>query len=149
MLEVTSTERVVTSTVRQQDADRLAVGTEVSVRVNGAGDPIRGDVVDASPAPDEGDGPAQVLVTIALEQGDRELPAAASAQVTAAGRTEEDVTTVPVAALVAGTREGEYAVDVVRGSTTKRVRVDVGFVADGRAAVTGDVHEGDHVVVPS
>lgn len=149
VLEVTSTERVVTSTVRQQDADRLAVGTEVSVRVNGAGDPIRGDVVDASPAPDEGDGPAQVLVTIALEQGDRELPAAASAQVTAAGRTEEDVTTVPVAALVAGTREGEYAVDVVRGSTTKRVRVDVGFVADGRAAVTGDVHEGDHVVVPS
>ncbi|WP_220034200.1 peptidoglycan-binding protein [Curtobacterium sp. MCSS17_008] len=149
VLQVTSTERVVTATVGQQDADRLSVGTEVRVLVNGTGDPITGSVVDAAPVPAEGDSAAKVAVTIALEQGDRELPTAASAQVTASGRTEKGVTTVPIAALVAGDRDGEYAVDVVHGSTTKRVPVEVGFVADGRAAVTGGVHEGDRVVVPS
>lgn len=149
VLSVTSTRRVVTASVSQRDADRLAVGTGVEVRVNGSGEPMRGKVVDA--APGEGkDGSATVDVTVDFDPGDRKLPAAASAQIEAAGTTERDVLSVPVAALVARGASGGYAVDVVRGGgTTKRVPVRAGFVADGRVVISGDVHAGDRVVVPS
>ena len=149
VLHLTSTKRVVTTKVGQQDADRLSVGTTVQVRINGAGEPLPGTVVDAAPGAAGDDGAAKIDVTISLDSGDRELPSAASAQVTAAGRSEPGVTTVPVAAVIAGRSADDYAVEVVAGSQTKRVPVQVGFVADGRAAVTGDVHEGDRVVVPS
>lgn len=153
VLQVTSTRRVVTATVPQRDAEQVAVGTHVRVRVNGAGPALAGEVVDASPAEGD-DGPAEVDITVAFDAGDRQLPAAASAQVVAEGESARDVLSVPVAALVAhGSGKGgsaRYAVDVVRsGGRTERVRVDVGFVADGRAEVTGAVHEGDRVVVPS
>lgn len=147
VLQVTSTERVVTATVSQRDAERLAVGTEVDVRINGAGDPLRGEVADVQPSTSE-DGGNKVDVSVSFDPGDRKLPAAASAQVDAKGATERGVLSVPVAALVAGSG-GEYAVDVVRrDGTTKRVAVVPGFTADGRVAVTGDVAEGDRVVVP-
>lgn len=147
VLQVTSTERVVTATVSQRDAERLAVGTEVEVRINGAGDPLRGEVADAQPSTSE-DGGNKVDVSVSFDPGDRKLPAAASAQVDAKGTTERGVLSVPVPALVAGS-DGEYAVDVVRrDGTTKRVSVVPGFTADGRVAITGDVAEGDRVVVP-
>ncbi len=148
VVRVTSTRRVVVVTVGQQDADRFAVDTAVDVRVNGTGDPFPGKVVDSAPVEDTEGGAPKVSATIALESGDRELPAAATAQVDTVGRTERDVLSVPVAAIVAAGQD-EYAVDVVRGGTTDRVPVDVGFVADGRIAVTGDLREGDQVVVPS
>lgn len=148
VLSLTSTKRVVTAVPPEQDAERLAVGTSVTVRVNGVGDPMPGTVIDSRPTKTESGG-AAVEVTIAFESGDRDLPAAATAQVVATGRQERGVLSVPVAALVAGPGDG-FAVDVVRrDGTTKRVSVDVGFVAAGRAAVTGAVHEGDQVVVPS
>lgn len=147
VLHVTSTKRIVVATVSQADAERLAVGTEVAVRVNGAGAPMAGEVTDV--APDTSDeGSTKVDVSVAFESGDRKLPAAASAQVDAKGATEQDVLSVPVAALVAGAG-GKYAVEVVRkDGTTKRVPVTPGFTAAGRVAVTGNVTEGDRVVVP-
>jgi peptidoglycan hydrolase-like protein with peptidoglycan-binding domain len=149
VLSVTSTKRVVTASVAQRDAEQLAVGTDVEVRVNGAGDQMPGTVVDARPGDSE-DGPATVDVTVAFDAGDRKLPAAAAAQVEAKGRTEAGVLSVPVAALVARGTSGAYAVDVLRrDGSTKRVPVSAGFVAGGRVAVTGDVAEGDRVVVPS
>lgn len=147
VLEVTSTRRVVQAEVSERDAGQLVVGTPVRVRVNGAGDAMPGEVADAEP--EESDGTRSVVVTVSFEAGDRRLPEAASAQVVAEGRTERDVLSVPVSALKASDGPG-YAVDVVRpGGATKAVRVEVGLVADGRAAVTGALHEGDHVVVPS
>ena len=167
VLQTTSTKRVVTATVPQRDAEQVAVGTAVQVVVNGAGGPMSGEVVDAVPTESD-DGGQDVAVTVAFDAGDRELPAAASAQVVAQSESVRDVLSVPVAALVAagsgdgtgddgaadGSGEGSasagYAVDVLRPSgEPRRVRVQVGFVADGRAQVTGDVHEGDEVVVPS
>lgn len=147
VLTVTSTKRIVTATVSQRDAERLAVGTEVQVRVNGAGDAMPGAVTDVRPAQGE-DAGSKVDVAVSFEAGTRQLPAAASAQVDAAGVTERDVLSVPVSALVT-TGSGRYAVDVVRrDGTTDRVTVTPGFVADGRIAVTGEVVEGDRVVVP-
>lgn len=149
LLSVTSTERVVRAVVPQQDADAVAVGTAVTVRVNGAGDTMRGEVVDSAPEEAQDGGAPEVAVTITFDAGARELPAAASAQVVVPGRSEQGVLSVPVSALVAGDG-GRYAVDVVRADgTTKRVRVEAGFVAEGRVAVTGGVREGDRVVVPS
>lgn len=147
VLSTTSTKRVVTATVPERDAERLGVGTEVSVRINGAGDALPGKVVDAKPGESK-DGSAVADVTIDVDAGDRPVPESGSAQVVAAGRTEQGVLSVPVAALVAGRGSG-FAVDVVHGRTTERVPVQVGFVADGRAAVDGDVRAGDRVVVPS
>ncbi|WP_412169116.1 peptidoglycan-binding protein [Curtobacterium flaccumfaciens pv. flaccumfaciens] len=147
VLQVTSTRRVVAATVPQRDAERLAVGTDVEVRVNGAGAAMPGSVVDVQPTTSE-DGGTAVDVSVSFDPGKRTLPAAASAQVDAKGTTERDVLSVPVAALVAGAG-GRYAVDVVqRDGTTERVRVEPGFSADGRIAVTGDLTVGDRVVVP-
>lgn len=155
VLEVTSTARVVTATVPDRDAARLAVGTAVDVRVNGTGKALRGKVSDVRPAAGTDGtggtgGTGTTDVEVSFDAGGTELPAAATAQLVAKGRTERGVTSVPVSALVAGTGErGGYAVDVVRrDGTTKRVPVEVGFVADGRAAVTGGVSAGDDVVVP-
>jgi hypothetical protein len=147
VLQVTSTRRVVAATVPQRDAERLAVGTDVEVRVNGAGAAMPGSVVDVQPTTSE-DGGTAVDVSVSFDPGKRTLPAAASAQVDAKGTTEHDVLSVPVAALVAGAG-GRYAVDVVqRDGTTERVRVEPGFSADGRIAVSGDLAAGDRVVVP-
>ncbi|MBF4596340.1 peptidoglycan-binding protein [Curtobacterium sp. VKM Ac-2889] len=147
VLQVTSTRRVVTATVPQRDAERLAVGTDVEVRVNGAGAAMPGSVVDVQPTTSE-DGGTAVDVSVSFDPGKRSLPEAASAQVDAEGTTEHDVLSAPVAALVAGAG-GRYAVDVVqRDGTTERVRVEPGFSADGRAAVTGALTAGDRVVVP-
>ncbi|MBF4614074.1 peptidoglycan-binding protein [Curtobacterium sp. VKM Ac-1376] len=147
VLQVTSTRRVVKATVPQRDAERLAVGTDVEVRVNGAGAAMPGSVVDVQPTTSE-DGGTAVDVSVSFDPGKRSLPAAASAQVDAKGASESDVLSVPVAALVAGAG-GRYAVDVVqRDGTTERVRVEPGFSADGRVAVAGDLAAGDRVVVP-
>lgn len=147
VLSVTGTKRIVLATVPQRDAERLAVGTSVRVRVNGAGAATAGEVTDVQPSAGE-DAASKVDVSVSFDPGDRELPAAASAQIEAAGASEQDVLSVPVAALVA-TGEGGYAVDVVRrDGTTKRVAVTPGLAADGRIAVSGHVSEGDRVVVP-
>ncbi|WP_263092180.1 peptidoglycan-binding protein [Curtobacterium sp. RIT-PI-V] len=147
VLQVTSTKRVVSATVSQRDAERLAVGTRVDVRVNGTGAAMRGEVADIQPETGE-DGGTKVLVSVSFDPGDRKLPAAASAQIDAKGATERGVLSVPVSALVAGSG-GSYAVDVVQqGGRTERVPVEPGFTAGGRVAISGDVAAGDRVVVP-
>lgn len=59
-----------------------------------------------------------------------------------------NVLVVPVNALLA-LAEGGYAVEVVESDdTTRFVRVEIGKFADGVVAVTGDISEGDQVLVP-
>jgi len=59
-----------------------------------------------------------------------------------------DVLVVPVNALLA-LAEGGYAVELIEGSDgTRFVRVEIGKFADGIVAVTGDITEGDRVLVP-
>ena len=63
----------------------------------------------------------------------------------------ENVLSVPVTAIV-GRSGGGFAVEVVRaGGRRELVAVELGLfdTADGRVEVTGDLREGDQVVVPS
>jgi peptidoglycan hydrolase-like protein with peptidoglycan-binding domain len=60
----------------------------------------------------------------------------------------EDVLVVPVGALLASA-EGGYAVELVTVDTVNLVAVDPGSFADGLVEITGEVVEGDEVVVPS
>ncbi|HKY67044.1 MAG TPA: hypothetical protein VJM49_11770, partial [Acidimicrobiales bacterium] len=63
--------------------------------------------------------------------------------------TAAGVTAVPVEALLA-LAEGGYAVErQLDGGTTELVAVELGAVADGWVQVTGDLTEGDDVVVPA
>jgi Putative peptidoglycan binding domain len=59
----------------------------------------------------------------------------------------QDVLAVPVDALLA-LAEGGYAVELVTSGGTELVAVELGAFADGWVQVTGDVAEGDLVVVP-
>lgn len=159
VITVTSTEQVVTVTVSQREAERLAVGTEVEILVNGVGGPMHGKVADVAPDGDAGGGDGSdaggggggdtIVVSVSFDAGDRKVPTAGAAQIEAKGTTVKDVLSVPVSALVAG-KDGKYAVDVVRrDGTTARTTVVPGFTAGGRIAVTGSVSEGDRVVVPA
>ena len=59
-----------------------------------------------------------------------------------------DVLVVPVNALLA-LAEGGYAIEIEETSGSSRfVKVEIGKFADGVVAVTGDVSEGDRVLVP-
>lgn len=148
---VTGTERVVTVAL---DADRqglVAEGDGVQVELPG------GVVVDATVAGvgatvdvEEGaDGTsATVEVTIALDEpeaaGDLD---GAPVTVLVAAETADDVLAVPVHALLA-LAEGGYAVErVLPGDRTELVPVEIGASADGWVEVTGEVAEGDDVVV--
>ena len=59
-----------------------------------------------------------------------------------------DVLVVPVNALLA-LAEGGYAVELVdQAGSSRFVKIEIGKFADGLVAVTGDVSEGDRVLVP-
>jgi hypothetical protein len=60
----------------------------------------------------------------------------------------EDALTVPVGALLA-VAGGGYVVERVTAGGIDRVAVEPGQFADGLVEVTGDITEGDEVVVPS
>lgn len=88
-------------------------------------------------------------VTIQLDD-----PAAASGldeapvDIEIASQEATDVLVVPVNALVA-LAEGGYAVELLNpDNTTRFVTVEIGEFADGIVAVTGEINEGDRVLVP-
>jgi hypothetical protein len=121
---------VVTGTV-------VAVGTVAETPEGAADDPT----ADQTPT---------IEVTVALDD-----PAAAGAldqapvEVDVVTSSAAGVTAVPVDALLA-LAEGGYAVErPVAGGGTELVAVEVGAFADGWVQVTGDLAEGDDVVVPA
>ncbi|HVL96460.1 MAG TPA: peptidoglycan-binding domain-containing protein [Solirubrobacteraceae bacterium] len=95
------------------------------------------------------DAKATISVTIGL-RGTRATRRFDEAPVSVgiAREQRKDVLTVPVTALVA-LPGGGYAVDVVEGSSTRRVRVKPGLFADGYVEVSGaGLREGQKVRVP-
>jgi len=78
---------------------------------------------------------------------DGELPGSASAAtVNVTDVAAKDVLFVPVGALLA-LAEGGFAVEVPSGAATTLVKVDVGEVLEGQVEITGDISEGNEVVI--
>ncbi|MCX4771045.1 peptidoglycan-binding domain-containing protein [Streptomyces sp. NBC_01285] len=94
------------------------------------------------------DGADKTTVTIALDhQRQAEQAGPSSVTVTVVGETVSDALIVPVTALLA-LDGGGYGVQVVSGTTTRLVRIQLGLVADAKAQITGDVQAGAQVVIP-
>lgn len=157
VLEVTGTRKVVTVDLDAGDVDLLPVGTAVTVELpDGTDAPATvesvGVDVEVAATDDDGeatDGESTVPVVITLDD-----PALAAdldeADVTVVVETDrrDGVVVAPVEALLA-LAEGGYAVEVVEGSATRLVGVQVGEVSDGVVEVTGEgIEPGVEVVVP-
>lgn len=106
-----------------------------------------GSVATAGQAPTD---PATIAVTVALtEQSALGTLDQAPVGVKLVSASVPDALTVPVAALVA-LAEGGYGVQIVTGSASHYVPVQLGMFANGRVQVTGEgITEGTLVGVPS
>ena len=94
--------------------------------------------------------PATIDVTVTIADQSKLGPLdQAPVVVTVVSAKLENVLAVPVAALVV-LPEGGYGVQVVTGSTTHDVAVQLGMFADGQVQITADgIAEGTLVVMPS
>jgi len=139
---VTNADAAVLVDTSNRDRSALAVGTEVQLALPD-GTSLTGTVSTQEQATAD-DGSVLWRTTVAV---DGELPgSAAAATVTVTDVAAKDVLLVPVGALLA-LAEGGFAVEVSSGTATTLVKVDVGEVLDGQAEITGDISEGDDVVI--
>jgi hypothetical protein len=157
ILEVAGTTRQVTVDLEATRQGMVAVGQTVDVELPD-GTVVPGTVasvgtVAESPEGSENDPTADTTPTIEVTVSLND-PAAAGAldqapvTVSVVTSAAQGVTAVPVDALLA-LAEGGYAVErPVVGGGTKLVPVEIGAFADGWVQVTGDLAEGDDVVVP-
>jgi peptidoglycan hydrolase-like protein with peptidoglycan-binding domain len=146
VLGLTGVNQVVTLAVAADDVDRFEVGDEPQIelpdgtRVDG----VVWSIADvATPGSDGGD--TTIEVVVALVETTTALDAA-PVEVVLTTTIASGVLTVPFRALLA-LSEGGYAVEKVTGSGTQLVGVELGSSGDGVIEITGDVAEGDEVVV--
>ncbi|GAA0626533.1 peptidoglycan-binding protein [Kribbella sandramycini] len=157
VLDITSTEKVVTLSFDADATEGIKAGVKVKLNLPSGkttSGTIRSISTDATPPPDGGpsDGTKkpQLAATIGLaNQTDSKGLDSGPVQVVVPGPSHKNVLVVPVAALLA-LREGGYAVQVVSGTTTTLVAVETGMFADGNVEITGDgLQEGQKVVTTS
>lgn len=148
VLSVTSATRLVTIDLEASRQSLAVPGAKARVQLPD------GTYVDATvysvgtvaTQADENSAPT-IEVIVALDDpaaGGSLSEAPVSVELTAA--TATGVLAVPVGALLA-LSEGGYAVEVVRDGRNELVGVETGAFADGYVEVTGDIEEGDTVVV--
>jgi peptidoglycan hydrolase-like protein with peptidoglycan-binding domain len=160
MLVVSSTTKVVRVSLTTDRRSQVHVGDRVSVSLYGSSHTydgrIRsiGKVATTPPQQQQGppgsEGPATIPLTISLVKPGRELAQLdqAPVNVDVISERRQDVLTVPVTALLAGTNGG-YQVAVLDGTARRLVQVVPGVYDDqsGTVEVTG-VEEGAKVEVP-
>ena len=144
--EVTGTTRVVTVDLAADRQGLVEPGRAVEIQLPG-GSVVDGLVYSVStvvepPAQDGGDPTVEVVVAFVDPAGSGTLDQA-PVDVDVVTVAVEDALTVPVEALLA-LAEGGYALERPDGTL---VAVEVGAFADGFVEVTGDLAEGDRVVV--
>jgi hypothetical protein len=157
----TATTPVATGMVAALDVPRFAVGTTIEVSVPG-GATVAGEVVSVGSSGgaggDQGSGtgsgasPGDDRVTVVVGLGDdppSDLPSTGSVDLVVAGERRDGVLSVPIPALLAGA-DGYVVERLGDDGGIDRIGVDVGFVAQGRAEISGEgLTAGDEVVVPS
>ena len=142
-LRVTKPDPTVFADASNRDRPVLAVGTTCRV-VLLDGTSLDGEVVTQEQT--VGADGSRVWRSTVEVQGD--LPRdTSSATLNVTNVIASGVLVVPASALLA-LADGGFALERPTGDGTELVRVEVGEVLDGRAEVTGDITEGDDVVVP-
>ena len=138
--------QIVALDVAADDVDRFAVGDESSIELPDGTlvDGVVWSIAQVATAGADG-GDTTVEVVIALTEQTEQLDAA-PVDVIVTTTIASGVLTVPFRALLA-LSEGGYAVEKVTGSGTQLVGVELGASGDGVVEITGDVAEGDEVVV--
>ncbi len=143
-LEVSAPNSLVIVDTSTRDRSAISVGTNVEIE----GDDERalgGTVIEqVRRLSDDGSTIWRTSIepTVPLPDG------AATAVVRVNQSVADDVLLAPVACLLA-LSEGGYAVEMPAGSSTEFVRVEVGTVLDGTAEISGEIGEGDLVLVPA
>ncbi len=154
ILEVTSSEQVVTLELEATRQTLVAVGDEVAVELPD-GSETTGVVSEVSavarvPQTAAGAEPGDPVidVTVALPANSSGGLDQSPVDILIATDSAEQVLTVPVSALLA-VAGGGYALELVDGAVTRFVGVELGLFSDGLVEVAGvGVTEGDEVVVP-
>ena len=153
VIDTTGTRQVVSVDLDAEKQDLVSTGAGVRVTLPDQSETKgRVDAVGrvAQKAGEDADSKATIAVAIRLRRS-RAAKRFDEAPVSVAIAREQrkDVLTVPVTALIA-LPGGRYAVDLVAGASTRRVRVDPGLFADGHVEVSGDgLREGRMVRVPA
>jgi hypothetical protein len=133
--------------------DLVKRGTAAKVILPG-GNAVDGTIAGvgsvATAGDEEANEPATIEVTVTVDdQSKLGMLDQAPVVVELVSARVENVLTVPVAALVA-LAEGGYGLQVVTGSSSRYVPVELGAFGTGRVQVTGaGIAEGTRVVVPS
>ena len=153
IVEATGTTRTVQAKVKASEQSLVAVGDAVVVELPGNRS-TKGRITEvgsvAAAESSENGGSSEATLTVGISLDDARAPGSldqAPVSVKVTSRAAKDVLAVPVNALLA-LKEGGYAVEVKQGSGSHLAGVKLGAFADGWVQITGDVHEGDPVVVP-
>jgi peptidoglycan hydrolase-like protein with peptidoglycan-binding domain len=101
-----------------------------------------------TPATGNGGGSTIAVTVTVPDQGALGTLEGAPVTVSITTASAKGVLAVPITALVVDA-DGSYAVDVVRAGTTRRVKVTTGLFTDTLVEVTGNLNEGDTVIVAS
>jgi len=151
-LTVTGTERVVQVALDTDDQHLVKKGDKVTVELPG-GERTPGTISSvgtvAKTSGREDDGDTTIDVEITLRKRPKTRLDRAPVEVELVSERVRDVLTVPVEALLA-LREGGFGVEVVEGSATRIVPVEIGAFGSGRVEIKGTgLAEGMKVGVPA
>jgi peptidoglycan hydrolase-like protein with peptidoglycan-binding domain len=147
VVRVTDTERVVTASLSDSQANGVEAGDSVEVEL-GDGTVVSATVQHEDAVPTTApDGSQTYGLTLTLDE-DVADGGMGAVEILLVRHEREDVLAVPVNALLA-LLEGGYAVERVAASgSLDLVSVEVGLFADGWVEVRGELAAGDEVVVP-
>lgn len=146
ILRTRTDSKMVTVTREENELDLLAVGDEVTVTVAGTRIPAKVSSVETGGQ----EGESTVIATVIPDDPSKlsDTRDGASARVEIITDSRQDVLVVPVTALLAQS-QGGYGVQVERNGKIVLVPVKPGlFGDDDLLEVTGDLREGDRVVIP-
>jgi peptidoglycan hydrolase-like protein with peptidoglycan-binding domain len=148
IMSTLSSNKIVTVSLDANNANALSGGDAVSiVKSDGTSLPATVTAITASSGGGGGGGGSTATVTPKSASALSSIKDGTAITVNLVTDSRKNVLAVPVTALLARA-SGGYNIQVVRGGTTVLVGVTPGLYANDLVEVSGDLHEGDRVVVP-
>jgi multidrug efflux pump subunit AcrA (membrane-fusion protein) len=143
---ITSTSFVVEADVAADDIEQVAKDLQVTVTPSGATDDVYGTVSEVGRVAEaDSSGAATFPVTVKITGEQKDLYPGTSADVSIVVKQEQNVLTVPTAALTS--EDGTTYVDKVDGSDVTRTKVEVGQTYGTATEITSGLSDGDEVQV--